>query len=102
MGAIIVFIVLAAMWALLALPRQREARRHHAVLDSLVVGDEVMTGGGIYGTITEIGDEHVLLEVAPGLTMKLTKRAVASKVEPEPQSALDADAPIGSSDRSED
>ena len=91
MGAIIIFIVLAAMWALLAVPRQREARRHNAVLASLAVGDEVMTGGGIFGTICEVGDEHVLLEVAPGLVMKLTKRAVASQVEPDALVDLTAD-----------
>ncbi len=114
MGAIIIFIVLAAMWALLAVPRQREARRHNAVLASLAVGDEVMTGGGIFATITEVGDDHVRLEVAPGLVMKLTKRAVASQVEPhalvdltfdsrsDSISDSGADNAVGSSDRSED
>lgn len=102
MGAIIVLIVLAAMWALLAVPRQREARRHNAVMASLAIGDEVMTGGGIFGTITEIGDEHVLLEVAPGMVMKLTKRAVATKVDPDPTPSPGADSSVGSSDRSED
>ena len=114
MGAIIIFIVLAAMWALLAVPRQREARRHNAVLAALAVGDEVMTGGGIFGTIREVGDDHVLIEVAPGLVMKLTKRAVASQVEPavvvdltadsrsDSNSDSGADNAVGSFDRSED
>ena len=47
MVPIILFIVLAVMWVLLAVPRQREARRHNAVMSSLVIGDEVMTGGGL-------------------------------------------------------
>jgi preprotein translocase subunit YajC len=114
MGAIIIFIVLAVMWVLLAVPRQREARRHNAVMASLQVGDEVMTGGGIFGTVDEIGDDHVLLEVAPGMVMKVTKRAVASKVEPDgtvdlaadsrsdSNSDSGADTAVGSSDRSED
>ena len=114
MGAIIIFIVLAAMWALLAVLRQREARRHNAVLAALAVGDEVMTGGGIFGTIREVGDDHVLIEVAPGLVMKLTKRAVASQVEPavvvdltadsrsDSNSDSGADNAVGSFDRSED
>jgi len=102
MAAIIVLIVLAVMWALLAVPRQREARRHNAVLSSLAVGDEVMTGGGLFGTITEIGDDHVRLEIAPGTIVKFTKRAVATRVDAEPPSPSAADTTVGSTDRSED
>jgi preprotein translocase subunit YajC len=83
MVPIILFIVLAVMWVLLAVPRQREARRHNAVMSSLKIGDEVMTGGGIYGTVLDIADEHILLEIAPGTVMKLARRAVATRVEPD-------------------
>jgi preprotein translocase subunit YajC len=102
MAAIIVLIVLAVMWALLAVPRQREARRHNAVLASLEVGDEVMTGGGLFGTITEMGDDHVLLEIAPGTVVKFTKRAVATRVDADPPPPSAADTTVGSTDRSED
>ena len=90
------------MWALLALPRQREARRHNALLASLAVGDEVMTGGGLFGTIIEIGDEHLRLEIAPGTIVKFTKRAVATRVDAEPPPPSAADTSLGFSNRSED
>jgi preprotein translocase subunit YajC len=82
MVLIILLILLAVMWVLLAVPRQREARRHNAVVASLVLGDEIMTGGGIYGSVVDIADDHILLEVAPGTVMKIARQAVALKIEP--------------------
>jgi len=81
MGAVLIFILLALLWVVLIVPRQREVRRHNALVVSLEVGDEVMTGAGIYGTITRIADDDVWVEVAPGVTIRMAKRAVGSKIE---------------------
>ena len=81
MGAVLIFILLALLWVVLIVPRQREVRRHNALVASLQVGDEVMTGAGIYGTITELGDDDVSVEIAPGVTIRMAKRAVGSKIE---------------------
>ena len=107
MGVIIVFIVLAAMWALLALPRQRDARRHKALMASIAVGDEVMTGTGLFGMIVEMTDDRVWLEIAPNTVIKIDKRAVGTKVEGDEAlrssaSPTRADSSIGPVDRSED
>jgi preprotein translocase subunit YajC len=107
MGVIVVFIVLAAMWALLALPRQREARRHKAVMAALTVGDEVMTGTGLFGTIVEMSDDRVWLEIAPGTVIKMDKRAVGTKVEGDEALSSSAtptraDSSLSPVDRSED
>ena len=40
-----------------------------------------MTGTGIYGTIHDLDDDHAYLEVAPGVVIKLARRAVAAKVD---------------------
>ena len=47
---------------------------------TLDVGDEVMTGSGFYGCITEVDDDTVRMELAPGLEVKVARRAVAAKV----------------------
>jgi preprotein translocase subunit YajC len=84
MGAVLIFILLALLWVVLIVPRQREVRRHNALVASLEVGDEVMTGAGIYGTITALGDDDVSVEIAPGVTVRMAKRAVGSRIEPRP------------------
>ena len=77
----ILFILLALMWVVLIVPRQREARRQRALLASLAVGDEVITGGGIHGRVVELDDETVMVEVAPGVTLKIARRAVLSRLD---------------------
>ncbi len=101
---IIVLLVLAAMWALLAVPRQREARRHQEVVASLAAGDNVMTGGGIFGTVVVVEDDYVLVEVATGTVIKVARQAVAITVDREvPQnSPYDPAVDVHASDRLED
>jgi preprotein translocase subunit YajC len=93
MGAVFIFILLALLWVVLIVPRQREVRRHNALVASLEVGDEVMTGAGIYGAITEISDDDVWIEIAPDVTVKMAKRAVGSKIVPDPDATPIADEP---------
>lgn len=81
MGILIVLIFFAVAWVLLILPRQRELRRHQALMTQLEVGNEVIMSSGVYGTIRSIDGDHVMLEVAPGIELKIAKRAVAAKVE---------------------
>jgi len=82
MGAVIILVVGGLLSAMLILPRQREMRRHGALVASLHVGDAVMTTSGIYGTITDLQDDLAWLELAPGVVIKVARRAIASKVEP--------------------
>jgi preprotein translocase subunit YajC len=80
-AAIFILVVFGLLFAVLIIPRQRELRRHQELVASIAVGDEVMTGTGIYGTIQALDDDHVHLEVAPGVVIKLARRAVAAKVD---------------------
>jgi preprotein translocase subunit YajC len=85
MSILIVLIFFAVAWFLLILPRQRELRRHQALMAELEPGDDVIMSSGVYGTILEIDGDIVQIEVAPGVELKIAKRAVAAKVaEPEP------------------
>ena len=73
------FIVLALMWVLLIVPRQREARRQRAVMATLAVGDEVVSAGGIHGRVVDLDDEIVLVEVAPGVNLKISRQAILTR-----------------------
>ena len=81
MGAVLIFILMALLLVVLIVPRQREVRRHNALVASLEVGDEVMTGAGIYGTIIALRNDDVWVEIAPDVVVRMAKRAIGSKVE---------------------
>ena len=85
MGYLIIIIVLfAALWLFLIRPQKRRQVEQARLQDSLEPGDEILTAGGIHGTVRGIEDEVVQVEIAPGTTVRLDRRAVAAVVqEPE-------------------
>ena len=70
------------MWVLLILPQQRRMRQHQEVIASLEVGDEVVTAGGVYGTITSVDDDTLAVEVAPGIVLRILRNAVSQRIGP--------------------
>ena len=78
-GAVFIIVVFAAMWAVIILPQQRRARRHDALVASLAVGDEVVTAGGIVGTITALTGDDLELETAPGVHLRVVRTAVGER-----------------------
>ncbi|HEY7106886.1 MAG TPA: preprotein translocase subunit YajC [Acidimicrobiia bacterium] len=82
--ALIYFAVLAvAFFLLIVRPRRRQATAHRELIAELAVGDDVMTAGGIFGTVRELqGDDVVVLEIAPATTIRIARGAVAQRVTP--------------------
>ena len=72
---IILFVV---FYFLLIRPQSKRAKEHRKLVEALAKGDEVMTQGGIYGKITEVGEEALTVEVADNLQVKVQRAAVAS------------------------
>lgn len=76
MALLLIPLFLALMYVLVILPQQRRVRAHAAVVDSLAVGQQVMTTSGVYGTLVEVGTETVMLEVAAGVQVKVARASV--------------------------
>jgi preprotein translocase subunit YajC len=66
------------MWLLLIRPQRRKQQEQQDLLSNLQIGDEIVTAGGIYGTISEVDDGDVTVEIAPGTNVRMAKRAVAA------------------------
>ncbi|MHA7127262.1 preprotein translocase subunit YajC [Janibacter indicus] len=69
-------------------------RRQRTLADfsaSLEVGEEVFTTSGILGRITEIDDDRVRLEVAPGTVLTIDRRAIGAKETPSGDATIDPD-----------
>ncbi len=82
MDLVIVLVIgLALMWFFAIRPQRRRASLHQRMQSTLGVGDEIVTAGGLYGTVTRVGDEDVTVELAPGVEVRLARRAVAAIVE---------------------
>ena len=82
-------ILVAAFLVLIVRPQRRQMAAHRALVASLQVGDDVMTGSGIYGTIRGLDDETVDLEVSPDVVLRVARGAIAQRVEPETHPADD-------------
>ena len=83
---IILIAVFALMWLLLIRPQRRKQLEQARMQEAVEVGDDVLTAGGIHGTVREIEGEIVHVEIAPGTTVRLDRRAVAGVAqEPEPE-----------------
>ena len=79
MGPLIFIVVmLLLMWLLLVRPQRKRQVEQAELLGSLEIGDEIVTAGGLYGYVEEIGDDEVTIEVAPGTNVRIAKRAVAA------------------------
>ena len=85
----VVWIVgLAALsWFLFIRPRRRMMARQQNLLGALSSGDQVVTVGGMYGTIVGLDGDEVRLEIAPDVVVRVARRAIAGRVGP-PAAAL--------------
>ena len=54
----------------------KKAKEHKALIEALAKGDEVVTGGGLVGKITKVGDNYVTLEIAEGTEVTVQKPAI--------------------------
>jgi preprotein translocase subunit YajC len=78
---------------LLLRPNRTRQRQQQSLLDSLQVGDEVMTAGGIFGTLKDIDEEDdtVTVEIAPGTNVRMLRRAISQRLVEETEEEGDGD-----------
>ena len=66
------------MYFLMIRPQMKRAKEHRELTGKLAKGDEVITNGGIAGTVREIGDSFVTVEIADNVRVRLQKGAIAN------------------------
>lgn len=80
---IVMALLLVVMWVLMIRPQRQRQREHQTMIDSAGVGDDILTTGGIYGTITEADGDDIVVELAEDLTVHMTRRGIAAVLPPE-------------------
>ncbi|WP_293729791.1 preprotein translocase subunit YajC [uncultured Phascolarctobacterium sp.] len=63
-------------------PNKKEQQRRQNLLNGLKEGDEIITIGGIYGTITGISEKRVKIRVAEGVEIEMARNAVSGYQNP--------------------
>jgi preprotein translocase subunit YajC len=95
-GTLIVIVLLVGLfWLLLVRPQRRQAAEQRELLESLAIGDEIVSAGGLYGVITSIDGDELHVQIADGLVVRMARGAVAGLVERDEvaETAADADHP---------
>ncbi len=74
--------MIAVFYLVLFLPERKRKKKYQAMVDSLKVGDEILTRGGIVGKISNLQEDFVIVQSGPdNARFKLQKNGVASVVE---------------------
>jgi preprotein translocase subunit YajC len=81
-GYLLIIIAFIFIYLVLLRPQRRRQMEQARMLASLKEGDEVVTAGGLYGTITGFQDDDPLVEIAPELEVRVARRAIAAVTPP--------------------
>ncbi|MEU3454438.1 preprotein translocase subunit YajC [Micromonospora sp. NPDC006766] len=77
---LMIALLFGVMYFMMIRPQQKRRREAEQMQSALAPGDEVVTIGGLHGTVTGVDDETVLLEIAPGVQTKYARPAIAKVV----------------------
>lgn len=94
MDLIIFPLLMVGMYLLLVRPQQKRLKAQRDLIASIQVGDEVVTAGGLIGTVRVLTDDRIFLEVSDGVEIKVLRGAISRTIDPatrqvvEPEDAL--------------
>ena len=82
MGSILMIVALFVIFYFFMIrPQQKKQKEIQKSREALKTGDKVITAGGIYGKIKEIGDTYMLIEVADGVRIRVDKTSIFASAE---------------------
>jgi preprotein translocase subunit YajC len=80
---VMMVIVMGIFYVMLILPQQRQRKKVQQMLAALKSGDKVITNGGIYGTISGIDGDTVILKIADQVKIRIARSAITQVEAPE-------------------
>jgi preprotein translocase subunit YajC len=80
---IVMVLMLGVMYVLMIRPQRQRQAQQQSMIDGAGVGDDVLTTGGIYGTISQAEGDDIVVEIAQGVTVHMTRRGIAAVLPPE-------------------
>jgi len=82
---IIIAAMFALLWLLLIRPQRAAQQQRERLVQDVDVGDEILSSGGVFGTVRGVSDdeEQLFVEIAPGVEVRMDRRAVGAIVSSE-------------------
>jgi preprotein translocase subunit YajC len=80
---IVIAVLFALMWILFIRPQKRRQLVQRQMLEEVEAGSEILTAGGLYGTVRAVDGDQLTVEIAPGTNVRLARRAVAGVIPPD-------------------
>ncbi len=71
-----IVLMFVIMYFFMIRPQRKQQKAIEAFRNSLSAGQQVVTSGGVYGTVKEINNNIVVLEIAPSVKIKIDKSSV--------------------------
>ena len=94
-GGIAVFLplvlIFVAMYFLIIRPQNKKAKVHREMLSKLEKGNRVLTNGGLIGTIVSTSDQEMVLEIAKGVEVSVSRGMMAARLDAPAKIAAVAD-----------
>tara|TARA_B100001248_G_scaffold262738_1_gene262109 strand:- start:29714 stop:30052 length:339 start_codon:yes stop_codon:yes gene_type:complete len=81
MQLIIMGLLFAGMWFLMIAPQRKKQKAHEEMLKALGKGDDVITTGGVFGTITNVKKDRFVVKIAENTKVEVLKSAVQTRVD---------------------
>ncbi len=82
-------LIFVIFYFLMIRPQQQRVKEHQAAIAAVKKGDDVITGGGIRGRVTKVGEDEVEVEIAQGVKVRVVKSTISNVVNPNAKPAND-------------
>ena len=76
MGMLPLVLMFVVLYFVMIRPQMKKQKEHRAMIEALAKGDEVVTSGGVLGTVSKLGESFVGLEIAQGVEVQVQRSAV--------------------------
>ena len=87
---LVIFIVI--FYFFIIRPQKKRQKKHDNLLSSITRGDKVITAGGFIGTVREVKDDSLIMEIADGVKVRILKGSISSKMVSEEEKVADSSA----------
>ena len=76
-GMIWMLLLIVGFWFLIIAPQRKKQKQHDKMLTELKNGDDIVTLGGIYGTIANVKNDRIVVKIADGVRIEVTKNSIS-------------------------
>lgn len=74
-----ILLLFAGMWFLIIAPQRKRQKQHEQMIADLKSGDDIVTSGGIYGTITNVKDDCFVVRIADNTKIEISRNSIGNK-----------------------